>query len=262
MTDKRDYAQMTTEELEQRLRETFFWPDKIDGTVYRELEAIRAELEKREPTVCLITPEEGWTRFLEDRKEELEALWGRPGKPERRRTPLRALLIAAAVVVLLAGTALAAGPQLWTWVRGWSGIPERYAPTGSGAAGPILEALEDLGITEPVYPAWLPQNYVLAEAHISEDPLLLYELYTRSDRYISITVMPISAASSAIRMQEDRLPREYRAVDAPHYLFSNDGSITIVWYTENYFTSIRSNITAGAMNRIANSVNTNKGDPR
>ena len=39
------YGELTAEELERRLRETFFYTDKIDETVYRELERLRASLE-------------------------------------------------------------------------------------------------------------------------------------------------------------------------------------------------------------------------
>ena len=46
----RSYADMTVEELERKLRETFFYTDKIDETVYRELENLRAALEAKEPT--------------------------------------------------------------------------------------------------------------------------------------------------------------------------------------------------------------------
>ena len=260
------YEDMTAEELQQELREAFLDTDIIDEPLNDELEKIREALNRKRPVEYLYTPEESWARFLEKCADEEElarsaavpAQTGETAKPRRRRAALRTALIAAAVVVLLAGAALAAGPLgLWAWVRGWSDTSERYAQTGSGSPDPILEALEELGITEPVYPAWLPKDYVLTEAHINQDPLLLYELYTRSDRFLSITVMSRSIAESAAHPREDRIPQEYRAGEPPHYLFSNDGTITIVWYTENYFTSISGNITSGAMKRIADSINGN-----
>ena len=264
-----ELAALSAEELERRLREAFFYPDQIDETVFRELEELREAWEKKRPMEAEYTAEESWARFLEDRADELEGILGPETRPaqgraerEKPRTArlsalLRRGLIAAVIVVLLAGAALAAGPRLWVWVRDWSAAPASFAPAGGEAeGGPIQQALKDLGITEPVYPSWLPSGFALTEAHVSEDPLLLYELYTREDRYISITITPVTAVEKAQYPQKDRLPEEYRAGDIAHYLFSNSGSITGVWYTENYFVSISGNITARALKRIIDSVYT------
>ena len=213
-------------------------------------------------------PEKSWQRFMESRGEELAEFFGLDGAGPEKTPPgtarsrlvsalLRKVLIAAVIVVLLAGAALAANSLgLVAWIRGWSDNPERYAQTGSGSPGPIKEALQDLGIDDPVYPAWLPSNYILTETLISKDPLLLYELYTKADRYVSITITPISAANTAIYPQGKWLQEKNQPGKPAHYIFSNDESITVVWYTEDYFTSISSNITAGAMERIIESVYT------
>ncbi len=227
-----------------------------------------AEINPQLPENDRFDPEKSWQRFMESRGEELAEFFGSdeagPEKTQPRTARshlvsalLRKVLIAAVIVVLLAGAALAADSLgLVTWIRGWSDNPERYAQTGSGSPGPIKEALQDLGIDDPVYPAWLPSNYILTETLISKDPLLLYELYTKADRYVSITITPISAANTAIYPQGKWLQEKNQPGKPAHYIFSNDESITVVWYTENYFTSISSNITAGAMERIIESVYT------
>ena len=265
---KAELEALTAEELEQRLREAFFYPDKNDDTVFSELEALREALEEKRPTEAGYTAEESWARFLEDRADELEGILGPETKPPKgrpaaqprgRRIPslLRKGLIAAVILVLLAGAALAAGPRIRVWVRGWSDDPAGYASMGEDMAGrPIPAALAELGITEPVYPAYLPEGYVLTEAHISEDPMLLSELYTRGDRFISITVTPVTAVERARYPQKNDRSEEYRAGDIAHYLFSNSGlgSITAVWYTEHYFVSVSGNITVRSMKRIIDSV--------
>ncbi len=251
----REYEQMTVPELEQRLRETFFYTDTIDDTVYQELEQLRTILEQKQPVEFPVSARESWESFARDHGEELERICaasaraGKVVKTRRMSALLRSVLIAAVVVVLLAGAVLAAGPKLWTWVSGWS-APLEPQSTGS----PIRQALKDLGITEPLYPSWLPSGYALTEAHISEDPLLLYELYTREDRYISITITPVTAVEKARYTQEDGLAEEYRTGEMAHYLFSNAGSVTAVWYTEHYFVSINGNIYTRALKRIVDSV--------
>ena len=54
--------------------------------------------------------------------------------------------------------------------------------------------------------------------------------------------------------QEAGLAEEYRTGEMAHYLFSNAGSVTAVWYTEHYFVSINGNIYSRAMKRIVDSV--------
>lgn len=266
---RKEYDEMTAEELELELRKAFFCTDQIDGPLSEELERIREALDRKRPVEYLYTPEESWAQFRADHGDESGVLIVPQEEPEtgeiqvralRHRTVpalLRRVLIAAAVVVVLTGAALAANSLgLVAWIRGWSDNPERYAQTGFGSPGPIKEALQDLGIDDPVYPAWLPSNYILTETLISKDPLLLYELYTKADRYVSITITPISAANTAIYPQGKWLQEKNQPGKPAHYIFSNDESITVVWYTENYFTSISSNITAGAMERIIESVYT------
>ena len=256
---KEKYAEKTVEELEQQLRETFFYTDKIDDTVYMELEQLREALEEKRP----MEPESAeafWERFEREHGEELDRCCAKSAqtkaaaKTGRFRSALRIALIAAAVVVLLAGAVLAAGPRLWAWVRGWDSVPAAEV-----TEGPIRKALEDYGIMEPVYPSYIPLDFVLTEAYISGDPLLLSELYTRGDRFLSITVTSVSAADKALYPRGSKSTQEYEVGETAHYLFSNDGSITAVWHTENCFVSISGNITIRSLKRIIDSVYANEG---
>ena len=161
----KNYDDMTLEELQQEFREAFFETDIIDDTVNDELEELQDALCKKRPVEFLYTPEESWEHYLIDKAEELEPFFSSEVAAEAEEakentrmvrfwavpTLLRRALIAAVVVVLLTGAALAADSLgLVAWIRGWSDNPERYAQTGSGSPGPIKEALQDLGIDDPV----------------------------------------------------------------------------------------------------------------
>jgi hypothetical protein len=263
--ERTKYAGLTAEELELRLRESFFCPDRIDETVYRELEELREALEGKRPPEGEPDPEEAWQRFLEDRGEELAALWG-PEEPRQAaaRPPvrtasalLRRVLIAAAVLVLLAGAALAAGPLgLLAWTPGWNAAAGRYEPAAQEVSGesPIPAALRELGITEPVYPARLPEGFVITESHISEDPLVLMEQYADGDRLLSITVTPTVGFRTAIYKMRGEDYREYASGAGVHYLFRNEGAITAVWYTKNYTTSVSGNLSLAEIKGIIDSL--------
>ena len=127
MSEDRDrkYGEMTVEELEQRLRETFFYTDKIDDTVYLQLERLRTALEMKQPAAFDQTAEEFWERFRQEHGEEIDRVCAAAGnkavpQSRRRRGVLRSVLIAAVLVVLLAGAALAADSLgLWAWAPRW-----------------------------------------------------------------------------------------------------------------------------------------------
>ncbi len=265
-----ELAALSAEELEQRLREAFFYPDQIDETVFRELEELREALEKKRPMEAEYTAEESWARFLEDRADELEGILGPETRPAEGRTErekprtarlsalLRRGLIAAVIIVLLAGAALAAGrPELWAWVPRWNAAAGRFEPAAAGISGesPIPAALAELGITEPVYPGYLPEGFVITESHVSEEPLVLIEQYARGDKRLSITVTPIEGVKNAVYQKGGEPPREYRNGTAVHYVFESDMTVTAIWYTEHYTTTISGNVTRGEIKEIVDSIN-------
>ena len=271
------YGDMTLEELQQELREAFLDTDIIDEPLNEELEELREELNSRRPVEYLYTPEESWTRFWEKNREELEAIlsretnlrsrvagakrlrvsYGSGMRSPRHRTVLRGVLIAAVIVVLLAGAALAADyAGLWAWTPRWNAAAGWYEPVAQEVSGenPIPAALRELGITEPVYPSKLPEGFTLTESRISEDPLVLMEQYARNDQRLSITVTPIEGFKTAVYQAEGSAAAQYPSGGGVHYMFKNAGTITVVWYTQNYATSVSGDITREEIKGIMDSV--------
>ena len=285
---KREYAEMTPEELERRLGETFFCPDQIDETVFRELEALLEALDEKQPLEEDPDPEAGWQRFLTDRAEELAECFvpdvpvpagqeknryaaGPAEKGRRSRAPLRAgvlrrALIAAAVVVLLAGAALAADSLgLWAWAPRWNASAGRYEPAAMEFSGesPIREALAELAITEPVYPAKLPEGFVLTESHISKDPLLLTERYARGDRVFSVTITPIRGVKTAVYQPGGAAPRTLGSGKDVYYAFENEEVITVVWLGKDYATTLSGNLPLAELEEVIDSLGEEtKGGPQ
>jgi len=262
-----NYDEMSIEELERELRETFFYSDKIDEHLSRELELIREALERKRPTELLHTPEEAWEAFLADNAEELAPFLSpqaevkaetRGGKKRaaraRRVAPLlRRVLIAAVLALLLAGAALAADALgLVAWVPRWNAAAGRYEPAAQEVSveSPIPAALAELGITEPVYPAKLPEGFVITESHISTEPLVLVEQYARGSERLSITVTPIKGFETVVFQQGGKPPREYRSGGTVHYVFETENTVTAIWYTKHYATAISGSITRGEIKEI------------
>ena len=265
----KNYNDMTLEELQQELREAFFESDIIDDSLNDELEKIQAAMNQKRPVEYLYSPEESWEHFLEDKAGELGVLIVPQEEPETRQIRVRAtrhrtvpallrrVLIAAAVVVLLAGAALAADSLgLWAWVPRWNAAAGRYEPAAQEVSGesPIPAALAELGITEPVYPAKLPEGFVITESRISKDPLVLVEQYAREDKHYSITVTPIDGFRISVYQREGNPVREYASGRAVNYVFETERTVTAIRYTKHYATSISGNLTLAEIKEILGSL--------
>jgi hypothetical protein len=227
-----------------------------------------AEINPQLPENDRFDPEKSWQRFMESRGEELAEFFGSdeagPEKTQPRTARshlvsalLRKVLIAAVIVVLLAGAALAANyTGLWAWVPRWNASSGRYEPTVQEGMPerPIPAALAELGITEPVYPAKLPEGFVITESHISEDPLVLMEQYARGNDRLSITIIPIDGFKTVVYQKSGKLIREYRDSKPAHYMFENEGTITAIWYTKNYAVFISGNLRLDEITQIIDSL--------
>jgi len=265
MTDreKTKYAELTERELAERLKTAFFCPDELDGAICAELEELLEALEERRPPEDEPDPEEAWRQFLRDREEELAEPFGpagqrpRAGRARTFSALLRGVVAAAAAAVLLTGAALAAGSLgLLAWVPGWNALAGRYEPSAREAVGESLipAALARLGIVEPVYPARLPEGFVITESHIGEEPLVLMEQYARGDERMSVTITPVEGFSTAAYQMGGEPVREYRSGVAVHYIFAREGSVTSICYTGGYVTVISGSIPLEEMKRTIDSL--------
>lgn len=260
---EQEYAKMTAEELEQRYREAFFYTDEIDETVYMELERLGEALGEKRPAEFAHTAEESWKRFSRVHEEEIAQCCAQAARKKaaakagRYRAAARSVLIAAVAVVLLAGAALAADyAGLWAWVPRWNAAAGRYEPAAQEVSGesPIPAALAELGITEPLYPAKLPEGFVITETHISEEPLILFEQYACGEQHISITITPIKGFKNILYQKQGEPVREYQAGTAVHYILSSERNIAAVWYTASYATTISGDVSLEELKKIIDSI--------
>jgi len=272
-----EYDSMAVEELEQQLKEAFFYTDQIDEPLEEELHLICNALDEKKPLKDMDTVEEYWTRFTEYYAADMFTI-GIQDKPatqtvvpitrqnqvtKARKSHYRAVLrratIAAVVVAILVGVACvsaAFGYNLWGWIPIWNDeelqfISETQEPT---IVSTISAALQQFGIDEPLYPTWLPEEFVLTESQINARPLILHEAYHSKDRYITITISSIDGFGATTFQKEDNPPMEYIAGEKIHYLFNNSEEIVAVWYTEEYTTLITGTIQIDEMEKIINSV--------
>ena len=286
------YEAYSVEELKEALKAIFLFSELGDADI-EEMDQIMAVLRKKAPFYHPHTTEEMWAEFQADYAEELanigvrknedteevvnEApavdLDGVRSEPEaeaessaavavrmkNHRKVFRVGLIAAAVVALMAIiaiTASAMGFNLWGWVPKWNSelLSFEAEESEQPKAKHISDVLSELGISESLYPSWLPEDLEQTEAILDSDPLFLLEAFHGGDRFLSITISPTYGSETAVYQKEGVSPLEYIAGNTVHYIFDNTTEIIAVWYTENYTTVIAGNISKEEMQIIIDSV--------
>ena len=285
----KQYDDYTVEELRAALQRYFLFSE-LDDEAVDEMEQILAVLRKKAPFTHSHTTEEMWEEFKAAHADDFAALGIRKEteteevveqkpeadetvirsepvpvrKPRRQiRGLLRVGLIAAALIVLLAGVTVAAsamGYNLWGWIPKWTDEDVRFvAETPEQTPGEddnhgISSILASMGITEPLYPTWLPEDFTREETKVVEKPLFLMEKYSGNKRDLSITISTTTDLGTAIYQKEGNPPEEYIVGNITHYLFTNSSEVTALWYAGNYTSTIVGNISMDEMKRIIDSV--------
>ena len=278
------YDDYTVDELKTMLQRYFLYAD-LDDAAVDEMEALLAALRKKAPFPHTHSTAEKWAEFQAEHAEELASLGIRKDedteevvekKPKtgasevrgvqeskvrrhRSRSFLRVGLIVAAVVVLMVlitVTVGALGFNLWGWVPKWSDEDVRFVSedTEKPYVEHIPDVLASMGITEPLYPTWLPDDFTRTESQVIEEPFLLYEKFQGNDRRLIITISPTSGSETAVYQKENDPPLEYLAGNTVHYIFDNTNEVSAVWNSENYTILIVGNISSEEMQRIIDSV--------
>ena len=272
-----EYDDMSVEELEQQLREVFFYTDQIDEMMAEEVEEICAVLDKKKPLEYSYSVEEYWERFLkyyaddhtqigiQDEPDQLpepaiRLSEDKKNKREHYHTLLRVGIVAAVVIVLMIGVTLtvaALGYDLWGWIPVWNAeeiyfVRETDEPS---VVTSISAALKLQGINDPLTPTWLPDGFVLIESKIEATPMFMNEYYTDADgRYLSILVSSVDDYGAAIYQKNDNPPQEYIVGGAIHYIFENSKSISAVWHAKDYSAVITGSITKEELELMIDSV--------
>lgn len=152
----------------------------------------------------------------------------------------------AAIVVLVISigftAANAKGYDLWggmvRWTKETFSFGEKKESFDRNVAFANLDAiLQDLGITEPTLPTWLPEQYFCEDIQVFESPserrISAFATANKNSLFIHITET----------IQEDTNPRHYEISDdsvytyevhgVTHYIAKNNNSTRIVWANGN-----------------------------
>ena len=282
------YDDYTVEELRAALQRVFMFSDLTDADM-DEMDKILSVLREKAPFDHPHTTEEMWKRFASEHAEELASLGIRknedteeviekepakiksapyvlPERAERRSGKktgfLRVAMIAAAMMVIIIAitvTASAIGIDLWGWVPKWNSEALSFGGeenTGNEFydSSPIVLMLTQSGITEPLFPHWIPEGFRIEASIIQTDPLFLHEGYSNGDRYLSITIEPTSIADTFIFQKDGQQPLEYVVNQQSHYITSDVACYTATWQAKTVMVQITGDISLEEMKQVINSI--------
>ena len=189
-------------------------------------------------------------------------------EPSRKNTTARIAICIAAVIALLVGATLTAGAfgfNLWGWLTRWTDNDFRFVPaktasteTVSNDYTDIPSALAALGITEPLYPTWIPEGYEVYETVINTSPpikVIATYLCTGNSTGLVIHITETKNIDYESIYEKDHMPlMQYNNGNNLHYIFKNYENYTAVWHTSDYEVTITGNISLDEMMKIIDSI--------
>ena len=272
----KEYDDLSPEELKKALNTAFLYSDEINEDTMAELDRIMAALREKEPLERERSAEESWAIFQAEHREELSQLGVRKDYNDKEVVPdqaasaqivrrksakvlLRVALAAALVVVLLTAAAVTAGAMgfdLWGWAPKWNREDLRFVTEEPGATDVhgIASALVELGIDEPLYPHWLPEDLKRENTVIQVEPIYLSEAFKGNNRVLFITIVPSSVSDTAVYQRSESDREEYIAGNTIHYIYADVNHLTATWYIKDYTASIVGDVSIAEMEQIIDSI--------
>lgn len=246
------YDAMSTEELQQILREDASKPvgegSDTDALFYiMEVLAKRRKERKEEksPTEALETFKNKYCTETENSFDsESAAVTRKRINGSRWRRGLVAAV--AAICILVVGnsvTARAWGFDLWEIIAKWTQETFHFAYAGQveDSNGPdtgvelpyskLQIALDELNISTPLAPTWIPDGYTESDVRVTETPIqrLFMAHYESGSSIVVIRIADYLDGSPTQVEQSDTLIEVYSVEDIDYYIFENEGMLQAVW---------------------------------
>lgn len=265
---RKNLSQMSTEELEQILRQDVEAPadQEADTDFLLDVMEVLAKRDKENnPTEK--TAEEAWASFQEYYAPDPEAV--RSAKPVRPW--LRRLIAAAAALVLILCipvTARALGwDELWdvlakwaketfSFVRGDLEQVSEPSPTYDGEYTSLQDLLKRSNRPYDMVPTWVPDGFVLEKVEKDITPELeIYRAICKSNSRelrIQVQTMPHSSSHKFEITNESYEIYEFQGVE--YYIFYNMDELRAMWISDGYECSISGELAIEEIKQMINSI--------
>lgn len=238
-------ASQVAQEMEQALgtmtQETY------DAAI---IDAYLDELERKAPMPEFPEEKTAWDAFTGDAACPKPAAAAEPASlcPSRRKRKWRRVPFLAAALIacmlLTLGVAQAAGENWIQSIITWtdetlnlSGATDNVSFPISQPLTELADTLEEIGITEPVMPRYLPDGYEQVEFDYYPDMPSITAVFVKGDNNILINI--VTSKHGAVAFQKNAGdPEIYKANGLTFYIMKNVDVYTAAWLTDNYCCSI------------------------
>ena len=169
-----------------------------------------------------------------------------PARKSRHKALRRVFLVAAVLASLLLGatlTAHAAEYDLWGAVAQWTsetfGFAFHQSDEKMDAVSPELQplwnAMEDAGISDPLLPTYLPEEYQQVELIEDQNQKFWSAAYqSTDDLFIQIQVQNGKNGDWLVLQKDEDTPERYVWDGVEFYMMTNMGQYVVTWSSEQY----------------------------
>lgn len=259
--------------------------ESLEGLETEKLQAmLQAELERDTPDpdsvrLILSVLEERETEESSQLTEEKEVAWQKYQKKVSglKKKPAKHwnVLARAASVVLIIGVLFAAIPgqanakTFWEMLQRWSNNVLEYFDrdrikaeqeylfqADNEGLQQVYDAVVELGVTEPVVPMWLPDEYDLTELTVNHTPLSQWVLarFSIQENEIIYKVSLYKGEPAHQYYKDDTHYETYEQNGVTYNIARNIGRWVAVWTKENIECSITIDCQEDTLRRILESI--------
>ena len=266
----RDLDQMSTESLEQILRQDAEAPAEQESDIEFLLDVMEVLAKRKKETgQDGKTAEKAWESFQEEYLPKPEAEGAKTGK----RIPLwlRRMLVSAAAAALILCLPMTARAfdwdKLWDVVARWaketfSFVSERGeqvgepSPTYDGEYSSLQDLLKKNNRPFDMIPTWIPEGYVLKniEKDITPTQEIYSAFYSNKESKITLRVQTYISQKNQNVEIEDESMEKYTVSGIDYYIFSNLDQCQAVWIENSYECIIYGNLSVGDLKTMIDSI--------
>lgn len=265
MKDNIQVKQLPTQQLEDMLHKEL---NKLqpDGELVRKL---LSELESRSEPIDLDQPavQKAAQRFQQNcAADEARQQMQRVHKYRKWILSTVAAAIALCVLLLVVpGTANA--ESAWERLARWTDtvfeffspgdVQEEYVyTTDHPGLQQVYDEVADLGVTRPVVPMWIPEEYELTYLDIvpQRKKIQVRAKFSYATSEIMFVFEVYNQDSTRKHLKDDQRVGIYENDGIIHYILSNDSTTTVTWIIENIECSIYVDVQEDVLYKILDSI--------
>lgn len=262
---REELEKLSTLELDTILREELDSDTPERETVL----LVLSILEKRDPTDSENRPqgaEEAWERLL-NRPRQTDSKMPKLGRKPAKW--LGAVVAAVLAVVLLIAVPQRVGAEnifqiIGRWTRDIFNLSdgteqqtqdEYVFQTDHEGLQRLYDAVVAQGITDPVVPTWLPENYALSELKTITETNKIFTIFHYGTKYVQVSIENDCTESSYKYPKDDDNVEIIELMGQKYYIMPNGETWKAVWITDNNLECyIVTNDTEEVLKMIINSI--------